>query len=142
MKKILLFLSATLFSACVFAQWAEQATGFSTANRGVNQIVITSHENAWGTAFDGTGANTQIREYTRTTDGGNTWTAGIVSAAPSTYNWSCFAAIDENTAWAMFYKASTGSTGGIYKTIDGGTTWSQQGAGVIFNTARRLFSGW
>jgi photosystem II stability/assembly factor-like uncharacterized protein len=62
-----------------------------------------------------------------------------VSAAPSTYAWSCFAAIDENTAWALFYKASTGSTGGVYKTTDGGGTWSQQGAGSIFNTAGASF---
>lgn len=134
MKKILLFLFAISFSASVFAQWVEEATGFSAASRGINQIVITSHDNAWATAYDGSGGGANVRDFTRTTDGGSTWVSGTVTAAPSSYSWSCLTAVDDNTAWAMFFKNTAQATGGVYKTTDGGATWSQQGAGTIFHT--------
>ncbi|MBK9731250.1 MAG: T9SS type A sorting domain-containing protein [Chitinophagaceae bacterium] len=134
MRKTLLFLIATFFLAAnVSAQWIEQVTGLSV-NRAVNQIVITSQNTAWVSAFDAA-AGANVRDYSRTTDGGATWTAGTVSAAPTSYNWSCLAAVDANTAWAMFFKNTATATGRIYKTTDGGTTWTQQGTGVIFNTS-------
>ncbi|MEP7127558.1 MAG: T9SS type A sorting domain-containing protein [Chitinophagales bacterium] len=141
MRKTLPFLLVTLFlAASVSAQWIEEPTGFATASRGINQIVITSHDNAWATAYNGSGSgSTNVRDFTRTTDGGATWVAGTVTAAPTNYSWSCLSAVDENTAWAMFYKNTSTATGGIYKTTDGGTSWTQQGAGVIFTTSSISF---
>lgn len=141
MKKTLLTLfSISLLTAPVLAQWIEESTGFTTASRGINQIVITSHDNAWVTAYNGSGSGSaNVRDFSRTTDGGNTWTAGTITVAPANYSWSCLAAIDENTAWAMFFKNTAAATGGIFKTTDGGATWTQQGAGVIFATANTSF---
>jgi photosystem II stability/assembly factor-like uncharacterized protein len=138
MKKTLLLLCFIVFSAHLFAQWNEQAVGFSTANRGVNQIVITSPTTAWVSGFNPTSTTANVRDFSRTTDGGATWTAGTVSA-PSNNNWSCLTAIDENTAWGLFYKNTSTVGGGIYKTTDGGTTWSQQGTGQVFITSSVSF---
>ena len=41
--------------------------------------------------------------------------------------------LNANTAWACFYNAVAGSGGGIWKTTDGGGTWTQQGLGSIFD---------
>src|SRR4030095_14801108 len=103
MKKTILFILAASFSVSVFAQWVEQATGFSTPSRGINQIVITDENPAWPTAYDGSGAAAIIQDYTRTIDGGTTWQAGSVTAAPSGYDWSCIAAVDGSTASALFW---------------------------------------
>jgi photosystem II stability/assembly factor-like uncharacterized protein len=140
MKKILLVLLATSFSLATFAQWIEQATGFSAASRGINQIVITDENTAWATAYNGSGSGSaNVRDFTRTIDGGNTWTAGTVTGPASTYNWSCLSAIDGNTAWALFYKNTSTATGSIYKTSDGGTSWTQQGTGQVFMTSNVSF---
>ena len=117
-----------LFILCLAAlssqgQWASQASGFPAPAQIINQIVITNASTAWAT-----GSGNQ--EYTRTTDGGITWVPGTVSSAVSTYDWSCFAAVDDQTAWAMLYDAGTGLHGYIYRTDDGGQTWNQQGANL------------
>jgi photosystem II stability/assembly factor-like uncharacterized protein len=139
-KTVLFFFVSTLFYFSTFAQWIEQATGFSTASRGINQIVTTSQITAWVTAYNGSGSgSTNVRDFARTTDGGASWIAGTVTAAPTNFSWSCLAAIDENTAWAMFFKNTAAATGGIFKTTDGGLNWTQQGAGVIFATANTSF---
>lgn len=139
-KQILVPFFILCCSVSAFAQWTEYATGFSTPSRGINQIVNCSKEVTWLTAYNGSGSgSTNVRDFSRTTDGGLSWTSGTVTAAPSNFSWSCLAAIDENTAWAMFYKNTAAATGGIFKTTDGGATWTQQGAGQIFNTASTSF---
>lgn len=130
MRKTLLLFFSCAFSIVASAQWLEQATGFTTASRGINQIVIIDKNIVWAESYDGSGSNASVRDYTLTTDGGSTWIPGKVPA-PTSYNWSCLAAIDESTAWAMFYKASTGTTGRIYKTTDGGLNWTQQGSNIF-----------
>jgi photosystem II stability/assembly factor-like uncharacterized protein len=134
MKQALLLISISLAFSSVYAQsWNSQASGFADESRGINQIVITDENTAWATAYDGTGASTKVRDYTRTTDGGETWTAGTCPTPNNNYGWSCLAAIDANTAWAMFYRVSgSNDEGVVLKTTDGGTTWTQQGDEVIY----------
>src|SRR5215831_10620378 len=120
MKKIFILLILSCFVMHSEAQWKTQAVGFPRY-RAVNQIVPVSKNVVWATASD-EDANPAIagRDYCRTTDGGDTWTIGRVSAAPASYLWSNMTAVDENTAWAMFWDDTLLSTGGIYKTTDGG----------------------
>lgn len=127
-----------LFILCLVAlnsqgQWVSQATGFTTATRGIGQIIITDNNTAWATAYDGSVPVDVIQEYTRTTDDGTTWVPGAVTS-PANREWSCFTAIDDQTAWAMFYNSTSATKGYIYKTSDGGQTWSQQGS-TLFQSA-------
>ena len=131
MKKLILFTFLIIISIASRAQWESVATGFST-NRGIHQIVPTSTDAVWATAFDAVnGIGTKCRDYCRSTDGGQTWSALKVNEAASSANWSCLAAADENNAWALFYK-TTAAGGWIWHTTDGGATWTQQGAGEVF----------
>jgi len=58
---------------------------------------------------------------------------GIVTVPDAAnFNWSNLWAIDANTAWGCFYDASGATGGGIFKTTDGGGSWTQQGAGSIY----------
>jgi photosystem II stability/assembly factor-like uncharacterized protein len=73
----------------------------------------------WAYGVDATGAI--LDTYTKSTDGGATWTLGTFSAGTGL---SQLFAIDATTCWALF---NTGATQGLYKTTNGGTTWAKQG---------------
>jgi len=77
MKKLLLTL--TLIGSLANAQsWNSQATGFADASRGISEIHIIDANTVWGLAFDGSGGGAVVQEFTRTTNGGTTWTPGII----------------------------------------------------------------
>jgi photosystem II stability/assembly factor-like uncharacterized protein len=70
---------------------------------------------AWVSGASGT--------WARTTDGGETWKAGIVAGA-DTLQFRDIHAVDENTAWVL--SIGDGAASRIYHTTDGGTTWKLQ----------------
>lgn len=135
MKKLLLLLTALTGSASVSAQifWEEKPTGFATASRGVNQISYADANNVWITAYDGATTSNVIREYSRSTDGGNTWTPGVIDLGVTTLGIGCIAAVDANTAYVVAFP-DTGGTGGVWKTSNGGTTWTRQST-ASYNSA-------
>lgn len=106
--------------------WIKQNTGFSTASRGIDQICIVNPFVVWAKAYDGVTPTSYIREFTRTTNGGITWTPGTITFTNSTsYGVSNIYAINDTVAYAcMFPTAGTG--GKIVKTTNGGTTWTEQ----------------
>jgi photosystem II stability/assembly factor-like uncharacterized protein len=69
----------------------------------------------WASAAGGT--------FALTTDGGDTWHAGIVSGA-ETLQFRDVEGISATEAYLM--SAGEGSDNRIYKTVDGGATWTQQ----------------
>jgi len=122
MKKIFLSLAAILvFSTAMIAQTWTSVNSNLPAGDGVGQISIgMNNQNAlWAYGIGSTGLILDV--FTKSTDGGATWTKGSFNAGTGL---SQLFAIDENTCWAMF---NTGATQGIYKTTDGGTTWAKQG---------------
>ena len=122
MKKTLLSLMAIVaLSIATLAQtWTTVNSNLDVA-RGVGQISIgMNNPNAmWAFAVDGTGLI--VDSYTKSIDGGATWTKGSFNAGTGL---SQLFAIDENVCWALF---NTGANQGIYKTTDGGTTWTKKG---------------
>lgn len=134
MKKQLLIISSLLLSFAAGAQWTPQATGFSTAARGIRNVCAVDANTVWVSTYDGSGGQANVQDFSRTIDGGATWTPGIVTVPDATnFNWSNLWAISSTTAWAAFYDASNATGGGIFKTTDAGSTWTQQGVGSIFN---------
>ncbi len=109
-----------------YGAWIEQATGFAATSRGINYISIVDANTVWATAYDGSGNNANIQEFTKTTDGGTTWTPYTINIGNSLLGVSMIHAIDANTAWLAAYPTGAGQTGGIWKTTDGGTTWTRQ----------------
>ncbi|MBN2639619.1 MAG: S8 family serine peptidase [Bacteroidales bacterium] len=124
----------TVYSLATGA-WEPQATGFTEASRGINYISIVNSNVAWANAYDGSGNSAVVHQFTRTSDGGQTWTPGTYSGTPSTYVVSSITATDYDTAWISMYNNTTGTTyGGVFKTQNGGTTWVQQ-TSASFNNA-------
>ena len=112
--------------------WVSQATAFTPVSTGVRFVSTVDADIVWICSYDGSGGAANRQDFSRTTDGGNSWTAGTIPV-PTNYEGSMIHAVSDQTAWAVFYNATVGAGGGIWKTIDGGTTWNQQGAGSIFN---------
>ncbi|MCD6366004.1 MAG: S8 family serine peptidase, partial [Bacteroidales bacterium] len=111
----------------VSGAWMPQATGFTTPSRGINYISIVDPDIVWANAYDGSGTGADIWEFTKTTDGGSTWTPGTYAAVPSNYVVSTISAISDQKAWiAMYDKNASSGYGGIFATADGGTTWNEQ----------------
>lgn len=137
MKKLLLF-SISFFAINAQAQfWTEKATGFTTASRGINAISIADANNIWVVAYDGSGGGvTNVRDFSKSTDGGNTWTPGVVTGLGIGTGTSIgsISAVSGTTAWASSNPSTSGGNNGIWKTENGGTNWIKQTT-AAFNSA-------
>ncbi len=132
MKKILLSVVAILaLSMAVNAQWIEEATGFSTASRGIRCVYAVNSQVVWATAYDGSGAAAPCQDVTVTTNGGTLWTPHTIAGATN-LDIANVVAVDANKAWAALYPPATNTAGqGIYKTTDGGATWTRQASAAF-----------
>jgi photosystem II stability/assembly factor-like uncharacterized protein len=133
MKKLLLSLSI-IASFTTNAQWTSQATGFDVASRGLSEIKIVDANTVWAVAYDGLVTTNNIQEFTRTTNGGSLWTAGTIDVGNNALSISNITPVNGTTAWVGAYDSTAGQ-GGVFKTIDGGTTWQEQNASAYNNSA-------
>ncbi|MBK7850972.1 MAG: T9SS type A sorting domain-containing protein [Bacteroidetes bacterium] len=133
MKRQLLIAALFLVSLGASAQytWLSQSTGLIPVSSGVRYISVVDSNIAWISTYDGSGGGANRSDFSRTTDG-SSWTAGNVPLSAD-YDWSMIFGLNADTAWAMFYDATAGAGGGIWKTTDGGANWTQQGGGAIFD---------
>jgi hypothetical protein len=134
MKKLLLSLSLFITGFSSNAQWVEQGTGFANASRGIDEIHIVDANTVWCLAYDGVTPTNNIQEFTRTTDGGASWTAGNINLGDSTLKIGNLVAINATTAWVSAFDNTNGQGGG-WKTTDGGVTWTQQTIGFTGATS-------
>ena len=106
--------------------WIIQNSGFTSPSRGINYVHAVNENVAWAAAYDGSGTGSTINEFTRTTDGGATWTTGQILGG-TTYGIGNICGISENIAYVALYNGvgNQNNTCGIYKTSNGGTTWTQ-----------------
>src|SRR5262249_36270291 len=95
-----------------FAQWQPQTVATDADFRGLS---VVSDKVACASGTKGT--------YVRTVDSGKTWTVGHVPDGEK-LDFRDVEAFGENTAYLL--SAGPGAASRIYKTTDGGKTWSQQ----------------
>ncbi|WP_282786461.1 T9SS type A sorting domain-containing protein [Flavobacterium croceum] len=141
MKKTLLSLSLISIAFAAKAQsWVSQATGFDTASRGLTQIQIVDANTVWGLAFDGATTTNIVQEFTRTTDGGSNWTPGTIDVGDTNKEINSISAVNGQTAWVSALVGADGN-GVIYKTSNGGATWTQQNASGYSTTGSSFLNG-
>ena len=116
------------------SQWITQYSGFTTQYRGVWDISIVDANTAWGIAIDGNG--NVVNEFTRTTNGGNTWSIGTISGVPTNNRVANICAVSATKAWiAMYSNTGTAGEGGIFVTTNGGSSWTKQTTATFAGTA-------
>jgi photosystem II stability/assembly factor-like uncharacterized protein len=103
--------------------WIEQASGFWEPSRGVNYIHAVDENVVWAAGYDGGGSSIPVQEFTKTTDGGDTWEADVIGSAPDDGDIAMIMALDDMTAWVPIH---SGDPQGIWKTSNGGDTWVRQ----------------
>lgn len=106
--------------------WKEQNANFAEVGRGINFMHAVNEAVAWASAYDGSGDKNTISEFTRTINGGETWTSGKVLAG-NVYGIGNICGINDLVAYVTIYNSQGAQDNncGIYKTIDGGLTWKQ-----------------
>ena len=116
--------------------WEEQNTHFAAQYRASYNIDIVDPQNVWFTTMNGTDG-TVARDFGVTNDGGTTW-------VPKTFSYDAqwmpgdISAISGTTAWVANYSGETNGNGAIFKTTDGGDTWTRQGEELYQNSASFL----
>lgn len=133
MKKLLLLLLVTPLSIVSAQSWTEQNTNTVDGSY-IGDISIVDANVAWAMVQRTSTINHQA--FSKTTDGGNTWTAGTISVGnTSGLGIGNITAVDANTAWVSVFPTSASlATQGVYKTTNGGTTWTRQ-ASAAFTAA-------
>ena len=106
--------------------WILQNSNFDAGSTGINFLSIVDENVVWGTAFDGSGNGINIQKFTKTTNGGDTWEYSEIDIGNTELGISMIHALDAQTAWLVAYPRGANQIGGIFKTIDGGLTWSRQ----------------
>lgn len=116
--------------------WDEQNTHFATQLRASYNIEIVDPQNVWFTTMNGTDGSV-ARDFGVTNDGGTNW-------VPKTFSYDAqwmpgdISAISGTTAWTANYSGETNGNGAIFKTTDGGDTWTRQGEELFQNSSSFL----
>jgi len=116
------------------SEWIIQPSGFSVASRGIKYMHAVDSNLVWATAYDGVTTTNYIQEFTKTVDGGTTWTPGVINNCTGLEPGMIFA-LSSDTAYVPMYKQSGSNPQGIYVTRNGGTTWTRQTTATFSNAA-------
>ncbi|RTQ52327.1 T9SS type A sorting domain-containing protein [Hymenobacter gummosus] len=137
MKKTLLSLAVALsLGATAYGQttpwWTARTIGPAAvpANYVIEKIHAVDANTVWVlTREDGVAT---VRNYARTTNGGTSWTGGAINI-PASLRVANISAIDGTTAWLAAFAENAGAKPqqGIYKTTDGGVTWTRQASAAF-----------
>lgn len=145
MKKQLLSLFAVLSVGAAMAQTPSPSLNinqdaiFPAATPtapGIKFLDAVDANVVWTIGYEAAAASRNYCWYSRSINGGNTFSGGNVYADTSTYVIANMEGIDANTAWvSAFLKTTPANKGAIHRTTNGGATWSNMtAAGMYTNT--------
>lgn len=128
MKKILFSAIALTIGSIASSQtWITQNSGFAVASRGISGMEAFDANTVWAFAYDGSNPSNNIQEFTKTSNGGTTWTAGTINVGDPSLTITNVSGVSSTTAWTgALLSTATDGLGAVYKTVDGGATWTPQ----------------
>jgi photosystem II stability/assembly factor-like uncharacterized protein len=106
-------------------QWTNLGTGIVQSPRSIWSIAVPNENTVWAFAIDANNFLNPVFEFTKTTNGGETWQTGIYDIDPTLLVGSAFA-LDSLTLWLCTTDLKNPVSGKLYKTSDGGITWTYQ----------------
>jgi PKD repeat protein len=125
-KTFISFIAIFCLTMSLNAQlWIPQGAGFTTPGRGIMNIFAVNSQVVWVSSYDGSGSGQPSQDVSVTTNGGTTWHPKNVNAGTG-LGVDMICAVDSLTAWVSVYKASGSLLPGIFKTTNGGNTWTRQ----------------
>jgi len=125
-KTFLILLFFCISNLIYSQQWIKQDAHFSSDSIAVWNISIVNENVAWAAGYNiFNGSNSVCREFTRTTNGGETWIQGQFLNLPDSAIISYLFALNADTAWIACWNDTTGGKA-IFRTNDGGLTWNAQ----------------
>lgn len=110
------------------AQWTSLGSGINPTPRILGGIYPVDNNVIWGFSAHAS-SFTPTHEFTRTSDGGQTWLPGTMASVESSQFPIYLYALDGQTAWLATADELDPISGRMYKTTDGGTTWIHQNTG-------------
>ncbi len=120
----LVFLSAVCKAQI---QWDTQtAQGLTVFSDPIMIFSAVDHNICWGIENFELGHGIINPKFAITTDGGSNWSVDSAQI-PSGSGVEAIYARDAETAWLAVYNQGNNANSGIYKTINGGTSWQKQG---------------
>jgi photosystem II stability/assembly factor-like uncharacterized protein len=105
--------------------WKEYSSGFPTASTGISRFDIVDENIAWGIGYNGINPENNIQRFSKTADGGLTWTDGAFTLGNVGLGIADISALDTQIAFIAAYPRSANQQGGVWKTGDGGATWTK-----------------
>ncbi len=125
-----------ILGSAASAQWVAQQSNFP-AGVAPHTISAVNEQVAWAFGFKLTnGGFSECTWFSRTLDGGQTWTAER-SILPDTAWITSIQALSADTAWISVMTNSITTNAGPYRTVDGGKTWEHRASG--FDTVKTFF---
>lgn len=129
-KRLPPFVLFSLLFTCftLKAQWTSMGSGISVPQRVLGGIAPLNKNVIWGFTWHAS-QFVPTREFTRTTDGGQSWHAGVLNGVDPDQFAFCLFPLDSQTAWLATADEKNPIKGKIYKTTDGGASWVHQATG-------------
>ncbi len=114
--------------------WEEHPSGYSEPVI-IFDVDVVDATTIWTTSFKGNFSGNAWSMVTsnlmsKSTDGGQTWQEIVVPVPNSDWGISNVHALDGMTAWISLF--TFGGQGDVYKTSDGGATWTNLDANTAF----------
>jgi hypothetical protein len=105
--------------------WVPQASAFTRKHRAIQSIHVVDSLIVWATAANGDNPTRPVQEFTRTKNGGETWTTGIINDCDHTIPAMIFA-LNADTAFCPMFMPSGSGQQCIYVTRNGGISWTRK----------------
>jgi len=114
--------------------WVRQVSAFKHKHRGIHNIHAVDSLVVWAVALDGAEPSNPVQDFSRTKNGGETWTSGIINNSDRASPAMIFA-LNADTAYCAMYMPSGSGQQGIYVTRNGGISWTRKYNAWFSNTA-------
>ena len=100
------------------SEWMEQTSGFPSDDAWIYSMSAVDSNIVWA-------CPDYLPEFTRTVNGGATWTPGVITDLPG-LGASMIFGLSDLKAYAALHRMSGNSPQGIYVTSNGGSSWTRQ----------------
>lgn len=113
-------------------QQAMFPTSTTFTAQGVKFLDAVDPNNVWVIGNDWAAPSRNYNWWSRSTNGGSSFSGGNIFSDTNTYEIANLDAIDANTAWVASFMKSTQSQGAIHRTTNGGASWVNMTSASMF----------